>query len=258
MLQKNILAGAGIVLVLATLVGAASADHSWGGYHWARTANPLALSLGDNLSSAWDPYLVTTSADWSFSTVIDTSIVPGTALRHKSPNLDCGSVTGTVQVCNKKYGKNGWLGIASVWVSDGHILKGTTKLNDTYFSMTKYNTPEWKNLVMCQEVGHTIGLDHQDETFTNANLDTCMDYTNNPLSNQHPNAHDYAMLEEIYAHVDTVATALASTVSAGAEVDENPGDWGREVRKSKDGNVSLYAKELKNGDNVFTFVVWAN
>ncbi|MDO8520600.1 MAG: hypothetical protein Q7S52_00630 [bacterium] len=260
MLQKKIFIGAGIgIALLGGIPFLVSADHSWGGYHWARTANPLTLSLGDNLSSAWDPYLVTTSSDWSISSALDTTIVPGTAFRHRSPNLDCGPVLGTVQVCNKAYGKNGWLGIASVWVSGDHITQGTTKLNDTYFKTTKYNTPEWKNFVMCQEVGHTIGLDHQDEAFDNANLDTCMDYTSNPATNQHPNAHDYAMLEEIYAHVDTTATALLqSPASAGAEAGEHPGDWGREVRKSKDGNVSLYVKELKKGESVFTFVVWAN
>jgi hypothetical protein len=45
--------------------------------------------------------------------------------------------------------------------------------------------------VSCQEVGHTLGLDHQDENFNNANLGTCMDYKNNQSTNQHPNKHDY-------------------------------------------------------------------
>ena len=27
-----------------------------------------------------------------------------------------------------------------------------------------------------QEIGHTFGLDHQDENFSNANLGSCMDY----------------------------------------------------------------------------------
>ena len=52
------------------------------------------------------------------------------------------------------------------------------EVNDTYFNTAKYNTPVWRNLVMCQEVGHTLGLDHQDEIFDNVNLGTCMDYTN--------------------------------------------------------------------------------
>ena len=260
MFNKTTVAVLGALVFLGAFVGAANADHSWGGYHWARTANPFALSLGDNLSSAWDPYLVTSSGDWSASSVLDTSVVPGTALRHKSKSasLDCSPVAGTVQVCNMTYGKKGWLGIASVWVSSGHITKGTVKMNDTYFNTAKYNTPAWRNLVMCQEVGHTIGLDHQDETFTNLNLGTCMDYTSSPASNQHPNAHDYEMLETIYAHVDSVATALTSTASASSDEGDRPSDWGRAVSKVGEDKPSLYVKDLKNGDRVFTFVVWAN
>jgi predicted Zn-dependent protease len=60
-------------------------------------------------------------------------------------------------------------------VSGSHIVQGTTKVNDTYFNTATYNTRAWRQLVMCQEVGHTFGLDHQDETFNNPNLGSCMD-----------------------------------------------------------------------------------
>src|SRR5215212_1096853 len=163
-------------------------NHSWGDYHWARTANPFTLNLGDNVTSTWDPYLTTSSSetDWSQSTVLDTTVVPGTSSAKRCPAKD-----GRVEVCNSTYGKNGWLGIASIWGKGSHITKGTTKLNDSYFKTTKYNTPAWRSLVMCQEVGHTFGLGHQDENFSNENLNTCMDYTNLPDSNQHPNQGDY-------------------------------------------------------------------
>src|SRR3990167_9061656 len=169
-----------------------SANHSWGGYHWARTTNPFNLKLGDNLTSNWKTFLNTTSNDWSLSSVLDTSTVVGQARKN------CSATTGQVEVCNKKYGNNGWLGIAQIWTSGLHITKAVTKMNDTYFNTAKYNTIAWKNLVMCQEVGHTLGLDHQDEAFDNPNLNTCMDYTNNPESNQLPNAHDYDELGIIY------------------------------------------------------------
>ena len=58
------------------------------------------------------------------------------------------------------------------------------------------------SLVSCQEGGHTLGLDHQDENFNNANLGTCMDYTKNPSTNQHPNKHDYDQLLSTYSHFD--------------------------------------------------------
>jgi hypothetical protein len=174
-------------------------------------------------------------------------------------------VNGTVQVCNKKYGANGWLGLAQVWVSGSHIVKGTAKVNDTYFNTKTYNKPQWRNLVMCQEVAHTFGLDHQDENFTNTNLGSCMDYTNNPLgppNNEHPNAHDYAQLELIYAHLDATTTVASSTASSGFGLDGEDDDggpgFGRVIRRGADGRESLFEKELRGGRKLFTFVFWAD
>lgn len=254
-----------VLLSIVLLFGAAAAkaNHSWGGYHWARTANPFTLKLGDNVTAAWDSYLSTTSSDWSVSDVLDTAIVAGTALRYRSLNKDCSPVSGTAQVCNKAYGKNGWLGIAQVWVSSLHITQGTVKLNDTYFNTATYNKPAWRNLVMCQEVGHIFGLDHQDENFNNANLGTCMDYTNAPESNQHPNQHDYEELALIYAHLDGTSTVLA-TKAAGASAlaqngdFENASEWGKAIRYSSDGNPSVLVRDLGNGQKIFTFVIWAD
>ena len=111
----------------------------------------------------------------------------------------------------RAYGNNGWLGIAQIWASGSHITQGVVKLNDTYFNTPTYDTGSWRQFVMCQEIGHTFGLDHQDENFNNANLGSCMDYTNNPSSNQHPNTHDYDQLESIYSHVDGTTTVGMST-----------------------------------------------
>jgi hypothetical protein len=88
-----------------------------------------------------------------------------------------------------------------------------------------------------------------------------MDYTNNPESNQHPNAHDYAQLEAIYAHLDSTTT-LGNTVlpkGNGNKVNlDDPSAWGKSLRKDNKGNNSLFGKDLGNGDKLFTFVIWAN
>ena len=96
---------------------------------------------------------------------------------------------------------NGWLGIAGISLdTQGHIVTGYTKLNDSYFSTSTYNRHEWKQSVACQELGHNIGLDHQDEDFDNDSLFSCMDYQDPPY--ERPNTHDYAQLEIIYGHLD--------------------------------------------------------
>lgn len=240
--------------VLATVVtpGIAQANHSWGGYHWARTANPFTLQLGDNVDSKWDSYLATTSSDWSKSTVLDTSIVAGAT----KPRT-CKATAGRGEVCNATYGNNGWLGIASISVTGGtHITQGTVKLNDTYFNTATYNTPAWRNLVMCQEVGHIFGLDHQDENFDNPNLGTCMDYTSDPSTNQHPNLHDYDQLEAIYSHLDSTTT-VGTTSPNRPQVGNDPASWGVPVEGSRASGHSTYVRDFGGGQSVITFVTWA-
>ena len=250
-----LLAGSGAVL---------SGDHSWNGYHWARTANPFTLKVGDNVSSAWDAYLDEAIIDWSASAVLDlTKVAGGTKPR------SCRPTTGRIEVCNERYGNTGWLGIAQIWITDGtHITQAITKLNDTYFNTRTYNTPPWRRLVMCQEIAHDFGLDHQDENFENLNLGSCMDYTNDPdgpISNEHPNAHDYEQVEAIYAHVDSVSTvegAPGFVVQArppGLDAAfETPAQWGRLIRSIANGRVQVFELDFGRGFHVITRVVWAD
>lgn len=244
----------------------ASANHSWGGYHWARTANPVTVQLGDNVNSVWDSYLRTAQSDWNSSTVIESPLVPGST----SPR-NCRGVAGTIQVCNASYGNTGWLGIASISITGGtHITQATVKLNDTYFNSAQYNTPAWRNMVTCQEVGHAYGLDHQDTNFSNYNLGTCMDYTNAPSggvvggfnygpSNQAPNAHDYDELNTIYSHLDSTTTVAFRGNAAGAFGDpgDEPRAWGRAVHFDAKGRPDEFQRVDGPGLITQTHVFWA-
>jgi hypothetical protein len=275
MRNKNLLRTMSVFVLIAVLAAfpfSASANHSWGGYHWARTSNPFTVKLGDNVSSKWDSILSTTSSDWSKSTVLDTRVVTG---HDAGKTRRCPATAGMVEVCNDTYGNNGWLGVASIWATGGHITQGTVKLNDTYFNTSTYNTTAWRNLVSCQEVGHTFGLDHQDENFSNSNLGTCMDYTNNPGTNQHPNQGDYDQLLCIYdpasanrtlsttthscrgtGHNDsstTIGAAPAGFANADLHAIEN---WGEKV--SDNGKTAVFVRDFGNGYNIITFVIWAS
>ena len=243
---------AAALALTVVLPGVATASHSWGGYHWARTANPFNLRLGENLDSKWESYLATTSSDWSKSTVLDTTIVAGLT-RPKS----CKPTTGRVEVCNARYGNTGWLGVAGISITGRHITKGYVKVNDFYFDTATYNTPAWRNLVMCQEVGHTLGLDHQDEDFDNANLGTCMDYTSNPSTNQHPNQHDYAELEAIYAHLDSTTTVGTAATAGPAAHGSGAGGFGRLVASSRTGKFQTFVRDFGGGRLEVSFVIWA-
>ena len=135
------------LLALAAVAAPASASHSWNNYHWARISNPFTLKVGNNVKSNWTTQFNTSVSDWNYSSVMDLSAITGTS------NKRCSAVSGTVQVCNGTYGNNGWLGLASIWISGGvHITQGTAKMNDTYFNTSTYNNPNEKLHVMCQEL----------------------------------------------------------------------------------------------------------
>lgn len=211
-------------LVLALVgVGSAPSDasHAWSTYHWGRTANPFTLQLGDNVTGDWDGHLATASADWSVSSVLDTTIAAGGTTPRK-----CRATSGRVEVCNATYGRNGWLGLAQIWLTIGqHIAQGAAKMNDFYLGPTStytYNNDAEREHVMCQEVGHTFGLNHQSED--GSSLNTCMDYYHNTsdtdLLSTQPNQHDYDQLVKIYSHLDRFnSSGMASSPSGpGAPV----------------------------------------
>ena len=274
------------IAVLVSLAFAACptftyANHSWNGYHWARTSNPFIVELGDNVSSAWDQYLANARNDWVTANLLYPEIRSGLA----GSNLrKCPPTSGRVEVCNYKYGTNGWLGVAQIWLTGGHIYQATVKLNDSYFANSrypKYNSPAWKNLVICQEIGHTFGLDHQDETFGNENLGTCMDYTNDPTAinpvnlqdNEIPNAHDYEELAIIYSDLDSTTT-VGQTVQSGPAKGKLPpaladndadepvelgtAQWGKLIRSTNNGHTELYELDLDRGHKILTHVIWAD
>lgn len=250
--------GLALAMVLPSTV---SASHSWGGYHWARTANPFTLKVGDNVTADWDSYVSTASAQWAASTVLDTTVTPGSALKKL-----CSATGGTVQVCNSRYGNNGWLGVAQIWASGSHITKATVKVNDTYFGTSTYNTPAWRQMVMCQEVGHTFGLGHQDEIFNNPDLadssgvQSCMDYTGNPIGNGQPNQHDYEQLETIYSHLDATTTVTSVAAASVAAVADQAADaaWGNLVEVTNGGRGAWYVRDLGAGTAILTHVLWAD
>ena len=233
---KAVMTSASIGLLFGS--SPAGAEHSWSGLHWARTSNPFTVTLGSNVTANWLPYIRdavgtlnqpnATVGYWSVPTYSAGGTTVESPVRTKlvtglTSARTCKAKSGTVQVCNAKYGYNGWLGVATVWTSGGHIVQSTVKLNDSYYSLSTYNTPAWRATVACQEIGHAFGLDHQDEDQSNDDLkdangiESCMDYTSNPAGNGQPNFHDYEELAVIYDnHTDSATTLASSAASAAA------------------------------------------
>jgi hypothetical protein len=260
---------AAVMFTFATIV---AADHSWGDRHWARQQNPLLLDLGENLPDIWNPHLIKASADWNnppigVSTFVVTEVVPGNG------SSRCLPTKGRVEICDGAGHKT--LGVAQVWVNktNHHIEQAVVKLSDYHLFLpgSKYNSIGWRNYVVCQEIGHTFGLDHQDEDINNPNLGSCMDYTEDPdgqrfgqLANEQPNLHDFEQLRTIYTHTDTFdssSTQAPSGGSASARSNaklENSSEWGKGIQQDARGRTNVFELDLGRAEKIVTFVLWAD
>jgi len=239
----------------------ASATHSWGNYHWARTSNPFTLTVVDSNTSDWQSYFNTSNSDWSVSNVLNLAGEQGSETSNARKR--CVMITGKIHSCNAAYGNNGWLGLASINITGGvHITQGSSKMNDSYFTNSFYNNPNERLHVMCQEVGHTFGLGHTSEDGSSQN--TCMDYFSNTGANAgstlstHPNQHDYDQLGLIYAHLDT-STTIGFTALAANQFGDDPDaphNWGRLVSQTVNGRSSYYELDNGNGNKTLRHVYW--
>ncbi|WP_219892640.1 hypothetical protein [Aquisediminimonas profunda] len=266
---------AGAMLTLACTTPAV-ANHAWTingkQLHWARTANPVKPTVDYKLdNNLWGPYLSPALAGWNKSNIAtDPDVVEFILGNPVSVDANsCPGTAGRVTVCNYAYGATGWLGVAVVEYDDvtGHIQFASVKMNDTYFNMSTYNKPAWRASVLCQEIGHTLGLSHQDTKNFNPDLkdiygrQTCMDYTAKPDGNEWPNLHDYQQLASIYSHLDSITTT--STTSAVLNYPDRkpiygntPADWGKAIAFGEDGRGLAFAKKIAANRSQVTFVRW--
>jgi hypothetical protein len=268
--SKRNASSAFVALLTAGLASSTLADHSWGNYHWARTTNSFNLTVINSTTSEWDVYVSQAVGDWSASNKLNLVEDPA-GDTSSNTRRQCRGGQGTLRICNLGYGNNGWLGIAGISIdTNGHITTGYTKLNDTYFSTSFYNKPNWRQSVTCQELGHNIGLDHQDEDFNNDSLFSCMDYQNPPY--EYPNRHDYDQLVAIYGHTDSYDSYAAGDGGSGGDGDGGgcnapPGKgcnksgtngeigWGMSLGRR--GNAETFIRIDHDGTVHLTFVTWA-
>ena len=199
---------------------------------WARSGN-LSIQLVNNTSAAWTPYLISAANAWSAAANIDYRVVSGPVIDASA----CNPTYGVVEVCSANYGKTGWLGMTNVYTSNGKIVMATVKWNDYYPTTSAfYAGAAWYKNTSCHELGHVLGLNHQDSVKTNANSGSCLDSTNDPsgvkkanstLTDYLPGSMDLSALADIYKL--PTGTQLASTTYVGATEGSfvpEPAAWG--------------------------------
>lgn len=261
-------------MALSCMAVAAHASHSWGGYHWARTTSSFDLIVINSTTSDWDPYVAQATGDWSQSSVLN-MVEDVSGSTSSKVRRQCKGGSGKVRICNLEYGFTGWLGIAGISIdTNGHITTGYTKLNDSYFSASYYDNWDWKQAVTCQELGHDVGLAHQDEDFNNQPLFSCMDYQDPPYP--YPNKHDYDELVTIYGHLDGYDSyagasggSVDGTSGGGCNAPKGKGcnksglpdsnaevGWG--ISLGRHGNSETFLRIDPDGTRHLTHVLWVD
>jgi hypothetical protein len=255
-----------------------AASHTWSNYHWQRTSSAMRqIPIRRFHSAAWLPRYATAYADWRKAAMTKVRPIQGSTGGARNP---CPFAAGQITSCDGSYGNTGWLGLASIFVgSGGHITQGTSKVNNTYFNKAAYNTVAFRQSVLCQEIGHNFGLGHVNEVFGNRNVGSCMDYTSRPQgggtfgpSNEHPYAHDYALINSKHTHVGAGLPGLipgfASEHSENEVEAEMPramaeyapmqiSQLGKLVGIGNGGRTERYEMDFGNGFKVAHFVIRA-
>ena len=239
-----VLADLGAGMWLAPSVTAQSAAP----YHWARKRSHFRLPVGDNVSGDWNAYLRATLDDWNQNETITLIEVKGAT----NPQY-CEPVAGTVQVCNWMYGtQEGWLGLTRLYfnASGTHIDAATVQLNDSfmYAPNSPYNSDAARRHTLCHELGHTIGLDHQETT-------SCMNHSQHAVFNfLTPINEDFRQLRQIYEHADATRTVERqdADLSLFAPTSQSADPSGL------DSEEDVMVLPLDEETQVLTFIVWAD
>uniref|UniRef100_A0A7S4VY47 Peptidase M10 metallopeptidase domain-containing protein n=1 Tax=Ditylum brightwellii TaxID=49249 RepID=A0A7S4VY47_9STRA len=165
-------------------------------YYWKSEGKAgLSLQLLNALDDTWQDEYDAAVLDWEEGTP------DALTLTTKKVEVDneCTQVEGVMKVCNGNYGETGWLGINELLlVGDGQIHSSVAKMNEWYLMNADIYERQY---TMCHEIGHGFGLAHTDENFYNKDLGNCMDYTDSPENNLHPDTGNYNTLMSLYGVV---------------------------------------------------------
>ena len=191
-MKKWSLAGM-VVLAFSLTATVAFADHSWNGYHWGSDKlSPRVFSK--TTSSLYDiPAAVQKWAD------LGTLIQPAMA---KGKTASKGDI---IVMESVKYSS-----LAHTEVSldkEGHITKAYVYLNT---ALLELYGPAAADQILCHELGHALGLAHEDDYD-----DSCMNDTIWPGTATSPNAHDAEQLNLIYGHQDGKADSDDGSTKKG-------------------------------------------
>jgi hypothetical protein len=220
-------------LLSLALASTAAAGHVWRvdgrALHWASTSNPVQVDLGDNLSDpTWDSLKGVPSFVWSLTPAAPGRLGPNSYVR---VNTRAGGLSANeVEMHDAPYGLNGWVGEATLEAIDslGHIRDATVRLNESY-ALSRSE----KHAAINHEIGHVLGLDHEQGTVMCAVL----------CGIENPVGHDYDIVNMVNHHLDGYSTPTPLTGVRSRSV-EAPTAIGRTVKRRDGPKAVAYLTRL--------------
>jgi len=195
MLSRTAVILAILAATLFATVTIASADHAWNGYHWS--SDKLSPTVVSKTSSSLYNVPAAVSEWAGLGTPITPTLVGGRK--------------GDIAVSEGF--SPFWLGLARVFVEGGHITSAEVKLNTR---LLKSYGPAVADHVLCQELGHVLGLDHnRDGAIGGSPDDSCMNDQGHLGEYTSPNSHDVELLNAIYSHSDFASGATSASTPSG-------------------------------------------
>lgn len=190
---KSFFVAASVASLLA-VAAPAHATHQQGNLHWTKPQNSArTIIIIDSTTTPWAPLLPNKVSQWGQPSKIDTNLNSGAT--DDSTRSSCPQPTNyrRVRVCSYQYNNPNWAGLASVAYnpSNGHIQHGTVKLDGADNGSL---TDAGRRHVICQEIGHNLGLAHWNVDGNNSCMNT--GHTND-ASYDSPASHDIGMVDNI-------------------------------------------------------------
>jgi hypothetical protein len=133
--------GVFVITFAVFTAGLVVAKNQWSKWHWSKNNVTTTTAVG----GYWGTVISSEFNEWDTGTCID---------------FNGGSeITGDANF----YGNTGWLGLARLLnynFGTGEIYRAEALMNRTYLDGASYDGTDDEH-VTCQEIGHTIGLDHR-------------------------------------------------------------------------------------------------